>query len=199
MKKWLIVAILCAFAVSAQAQQSSKRDSALNEYRNEFILNPLSFFVSGFELGYGAIFPDGFNFRVIGGYYISETASSYSNQFKNMEGFRVECQYLGLKPVKSSSRYYLGGYANYKQISLERESAFNSNRFDKLHASAVSLGVLLGVRQYNSGGFFFDFHLGGGPTISIDNTNAEEAHIPIVNPYKRSINPRAGLSIGILF
>lgn len=199
MKKWLIVVILSIITFSVHAQQSSKRDSVLNEYRNEFILNPLPFFVSGFELGYGAIFPDGFNFRVIGGYYISESASSYSDQFKNMEGFRVECQYLGLKPVKSSSRYYLGGYANYKQISLEKESPLNSSRFDKLHASAVGFGVLLGVRQYNSGGFFFDLYLGGGPTISIDATNAEEAHIPLVNPYKRSINPRAGMSIGILF
>lgn len=199
MKKWIMVVILGVVALGVQAQQSSKRDSALNEYRNEFILNPLPFFVSGFELGYGAIFPDGFNFRVIGGYYISESASSYSDEFKNMEGFRVECQYLALKPVRSSSRYYLGGYANYKQISLEKESAPNSNRFDKLHASAVGFGVLLGIRQYNSGGFFFDLYLGGGPTISVDNTNAEEAHIPLVNPYKRSINPRAGLSIGILF
>lgn len=194
-----MVAILGVMALGAQAQQSSKRDSTLNEYRNEFILNPLSFFVSGFELGYGAIFPDGFNFRVIGGYYISESAAAYNDKFKNMEGFRVECQYLGLKPVKSSSRYYLGGYANYKQISLEKESSLSPNRFDKLHASAVGFGVLMGIRQYNSGGFFFDFYIGGGPTISVDNTNAEEAHIPIVNPYKRSINPRAGLSIGILF
>jgi hypothetical protein len=199
MKKWIMVAILGVMALGAQAQQSSKRDSTLNEYRNEFILNPLSFFVSGFELGYGAIFPDGFNFRVIGGYYISESAAAYNDKFKNMEGFRVECQYLGLKPVKSSSRYYLGGYANYKQISLEKESSLSPNRFDKLHASAVGFGVLMGIRQYNSGGFFFDFYIGGGPTISVDNTNAEEAHIPIVNPYKRSINPRAGLSIGILF
>lgn len=202
----ITVFVLVLFCFHTNAQRMSAlmlkqqtNDSVLNSKTNEFVLNPLPFFVSGFEIGYGIYITETFNFKLVGGYYYSEEAYSYGSGFSNMEGFRAEAQYLMVKPVKRASRYYIGGYLVYKQISLLKENPANNTIKDKLNASAGGIGLILGVRNYLSEGFFLDFNLGGGPTISIDETNAEEAHIPLVNPYKRSINPRAGMSIGILF
>ena len=47
--------------------------------------------------------------------------------------------------------------------------------------------------------FFIDLFIGGGPTIPVGGGDGEYINLDVVNPYKRSINPKAGLTFGIAF
>ena len=82
-----------------------------------------------------------------------------------MEGFRLELQHLFIKPVKNDSRYYAGPYAVYKTITMNRGE--KPLPVKALNSSALSFGVLLGVRTFVVDNFFFDFYFGGGPTIGL--------------------------------
>ncbi len=193
----LFITLLCTLAANAQ---QSKRDSLRNSYTQEFLVSPLSFFVGGFEVGYGFT-TQKTNTKFLAGYYYSENAGSYFDdgitEFSNMEGFRVEAQRLFIKPVNGGLRYYAGGYAVYKTIRMDKQ--VRSNDVQKLTGSALGFGLILGARTFAGDNFFFDLFIGGGPNISLDGSNDDDVHIPIVNPYKRGIVPRAGLTFGIAF
>lgn len=196
MKKiYSLLTILCV-ALSVSAQES-KQDSTRNSYKQEFLLSPLSFFIGGFELGYGILKPKS-NTRFMAGYYFSESANSYDNNLSNMEGFRVEVQRLFTKPVNGGRRYYVGGYAVYKTIRMDRDRG-TAIENDVVRGTALSFGIILGSRHFVADNFFFDLFIGGGPNISLDKTHDDIVHIPIVNPYKSGINPRGGLTFGIAF
>lgn len=198
MKKSFLFIFILLFAFAANAQQSAK-DTVRNNYTQEFLLSPLSFFVGGFEIGYGIVRPKT-NTRLLAGYYFSENAVSYGESYNNMEGFRLELQHLFLKPVDGGMRYYAGGYGIYKSISMDkRQFGGNNPRTVAVSGSAVSFGIILGVRSFVADNFFFDLYAGGGPTISLNDNNVDDVHIDIVNPYKRGINPRLGLTFGIAF
>lgn len=195
MKNIFLILIALLFTLSANAQQD-KKDTTRNNYKREFLVNPLSFFVGGFELGYGVVRTKS-NTRLLAGYYFSENAGSYNDQFSNMEGFRIEAQHLFIKPVNGGSRYYAGGYSVYKSITMDKR--ISSTRTDAISGSAISFGLLLGLRSFVADNFFFDLFIGGGPTISLDDSNSDDLHLDVVNPYKRGINPRGGLIFGIAF
>lgn len=179
--------------------QSKKLDSLRTTYTQEFILNPLPFFVGGFEVGYGAVTPTTLKRATIG-YYFSEEAPSYGSDLTNMEGIRIDLQYLKLKPMDGGMRFFLGGYLNYKAISMDKEiQDVTTSKTVSVSGSAISVGVLFGMRTFLEENFFIDMYAGGGPTISLNRANEDDVHLPFVNPYKRSINPRLSLSVGIAF
>lgn len=196
MKKISILAVLLVITLAANAQQSHK-DTIRNNYTREFMLNPLPFFVGGFEIGYGIV-QEKSNTRVFAGYYFSEEPGSYSSSYTNMEGFRAEIQHLFIKPIDGGMRYYAGGFGTFKTIKMDKNESLPS-RTSTVNGTAISFGVLIGFRSFVADNFFFDLYLGGGPTIPLNSTFEDEVHIPVVNPYKRSINPKAGLTFGIAF
>ena len=121
MKK-LIFSILALSIVLCAKAQSHHKDSVRNTYRQEVLLNPFAFFVGGFEMGYGKI--NAANNRLtrgFAGYYISENAEPYGDDFKNMEGARFEIQHLFIKPTDGRLRYYAGGFLVYKTIKIDKK------------------------------------------------------------------------------
>jgi hypothetical protein len=214
MKK-VIILVFCLFTVAQlSAQRQRLRDSVNNSYRREFLINPLSFLVGGFEVGYTKISPERVATRIYAGYYFSENAGSYdgngsstngtSAKYKNMEGARFEIQLLKMKPAKSDFLIYYGGYAVYKFINLDvnktTTTGSSTTTIDYVaKGSALSFGLVIGMRNYVHENIFLDMYAGGGMNISLNHMYEEDVHLPVVNPYKRSINPRAGISVGISF
>ncbi len=199
MKK-LIFSILALSIVLCAKAQSHHKDSVRNTYRQEVLLNPFAFFVGGFEMGYGKI--NAANNRLtrgFAGYYISENAEPYGDDFKNMEGARFEIQHLFIKPTDGRLRYYAGGFLVYKTIKIDKKVSPTVNYFETIKGSAVSFGLIVGVRNYVADNFFIDLFIGGGPTIPVGGGDGEYINLDVVNPYKRSINPKAGLTFGIAF
>ena len=177
---------------------------------HELIVFPLSFAVSGFELGGEFVTKERRTIRFSAGYFISNSANAYNsfgnteNFFETMEGFRTEAQYrFYSRDFEAKDNFYLGLFGVFKSVTLQGEKqVFNpingstTNTPITLESSALSLGLLLGYRVRLHDVFSMDFHFGGGITpTSIG--DAEEAHINQVNPYKKSINVRAGMTFGI--
>jgi len=183
-----------------------------------FMLNPLSFTISGFEIGYGKCDEKNNYYRFYGGYYFSEEAGIYNDnddgngfgqpiptvKYKDMEQFRFEFQYAKMFSTVSTLQYYYGFYGIIKSLSAQvTRTSVNSSVIltsnYKARAFAASPGLILGVRQYFKQHVFVDIFGGGGITIPLDGTNVDDIHRGTILPYKRSINPRLGLSVGITF
>lgn len=217
MKRYIFFAILFTIVFSSFGQQRL-RDSVRNSYRQEFLLNPFSFFVGGFEVGYGNISAKQHNRRIFAGYYYSENPGFYNDgdgssstinntnvTYKNMEGFRLEGQYLFMKPTDGDIRLYFGPYAIFKTISMDvskvdRSSSTVTQTLNyKARGTSGSIGVMLGLRTYIMDNFFVDYYIGGGITIPFSGYNIDDVHLDVLNPYKRSVNPRLGATIGYAF
>lgn len=200
MKKIIVLLIVAlAFTATKAQSYSHRKDSVRNTYHKEVLLNPFSFFVGGFEMGYGVINPANNRItRLFAGYYFTEAADSYGDNFRNMEGGRFELQHLFTKPVDGAMRFYAGGFAVYKTINMEKRIG-NTQNYSTVNGSALSFGLIVGARNYVADNFFLDLFIGGGPTIGLNRSNEDDVHLDIVNPYKRSINPRAGFTFGISF
>ncbi|MDL5049500.1 hypothetical protein QQ054_26130 [Oscillatoria amoena NRMC-F 0135] len=214
MKKIFLPLLLLCIIQTASAQKTRTADSLRNSYKREFLLSPLSFFVGGFEVGYGMINSKGRNLRFIGGYYFSENPGAYNEDEpltstptytrKNMEGARLEVQYLLMKPSTNGMRFYGGPYGVVKTISMDVSRTINGSSTVttlnyKARATAVSAGIILGMRQYVMDNIFFDAYIGGGVNIPVSSEKIDDVHLDVVNPYKRSINPRAGITFGYAF
>ncbi len=218
MKRYLFFAILFTVVFSSFGQQRL-RDSVRNSYKQEFLLNPLPFFVGGFEIGYGQINAKQRNHRIFAGYYYSDNPGYYNDEegnngttnttttvtYRNMEGFRLEGQYLFMRPTDGDIRLYFGPYAIFKTISMDvsRVDKSSSTVTQTVNYTAKgtsgSFGVLMGLRTYLTDNFFVDYYLGGGITIPFSGSNIDDVHLDVLNPYKRSINPRLGVTIGYAF
>lgn len=211
MKKIFLPLLLLCIIQTAFAQKGRTADSLRNTYNREFLLNPLPFFVGGFEIGYGMINTKSRSLRFIGGYYFSENPGAYNDEEplsssptyvrKNMEGARLEVQYLLMKPTTSGMRFYGGPYGVLKTISMDVSRTINGSSTVttlnyKARATAISAGIVLGMRQYVMDNIFFDAYIGGGINIPVSSEKIDDVHLDVVNPYKRSINPRAGLTFG---
>ena len=150
--------------------------------------------------------------RLYAGYYFQENPVAYDDDdfgspsvnYRNMEGVRLEAQYLFFKPTNAGLRFFMGGYANYKTISMDitptssnGSSLLTSNYTAK--GSSLRLGILLGLRSYLIDNFFFDLYAGGGVNFSLNQQYEEDVNLDIVNPYKKAIGPKGGFSLGVAF
>lgn len=216
MKKALlsIIALMLLCQVAEAQQKQAFKDSLRDSYTQEFVINPFSFFVGGFELGYGKI-KNNRNTRGILGYYYSENPDFYDDgydnsfpsttvKYKNMEGFRAEFQYLFMKPTDGGLKYYGGPYGIFKTIKMDiTRTSVSSNATvvsDYVaRGTSGSVGVIAGVRSFAFDNIFIDLYIGGGITFPFSGSNIDDVHLSVLNPYKRSINPRAGLTLGLAF
>jgi len=198
MKNSLIIALLLFFSVKVSAQYSfGAKDSARNTYKKEFLLNPFTFFISGFEVGYGRVFNNNKeNFRVLFAYYISEGANLHRDEASNLEAYKIDLQYLFTRPVQGSLRYYLGGFLTYRNIKLDIAGKPTSY---VAKGSSANFGVIMGARSYLSENFFFDLYFGGGPTVPLNSANVNDVDQKLFFPVKRAVTPRAGMLLGISF
>lgn len=213
MKRCLLLLAIICISITTFAQQSH-RDTIRNNFKQEFLLNPFSFFVGGFEVGYGSINAKQHNRRLFAGYYYSENPGFYNDEspinnieytYKNMEGFRLEGQYLFMKPTDGGLRFYGGAYAIFKTIKMDitkvdRSSSTNIQTVNyNASATSGSVGIMAGARNYIMDNLFVDLYVGGGITMPFSSNSIDDVHLETLNPYKRSINPRAGITFGLAF
>jgi hypothetical protein len=178
--------------------------------RQLFIL-PLSFFASGFEIGVEKQLALRKAIRFSAGYFFSPNAWAYNDfsgnwdrNYENMEAGRFELQYRFFgQPYLDKDNFYAGAYSVFKTLKMDAEdSEWDPNTGIRrvtprtFSSSALSLGVLAGyvIRAYDF--LSIDVHIGGGitPTSWGDH---KEVHMDIVSPYTKSINFKAGFSVGI--
>lgn len=194
---------------STQNSRINNPDDPLPEL--ELIVFPLSFFVSGIEAGIEQPISTKKSFRASLGYFISFDANAYNNfsdadiEFSEMDGFRAEFQYRGYsRNMLARDNFFVGLFGVFKSVSLdgvmveELPGGGFVNEQIVINAQAISLGMLLGykIRMYDF--LSLDFHFGGGITPT-NMGDVVEAHIPHVNPYRKSINLKAGLTVGVTF
>ncbi len=194
---------------------TSSQNSSVNNTdpvpKLELIVFPLSFFVSGIEAGIEQPIDAKRSFRASLGYFISFDANAYNNfsdqniDFSEMDGFRAEFQFRGYsRNMLARDNFFVGLFGVFKTVSLdgvrldEIPGGGFLNEQIVINAQAISLGMLLGykIRMYDF--LSLDFHFGGGITPS-NLGDAVEAHIPHLNPYRKSINLKAGLTVGVTF
>jgi hypothetical protein len=198
------------FASFASTQNSSVNNTDPVP-KLELIVFPLSFFVSGIEAGIEQPIDAKRSFRASLGYFISFDANAYNNfsdqniDFSEMDGFRAEFQFRGYsRNMLARDNFFVGLFGVFKTVSLdgvrldEIPGGGFLNEQIVINSQALSLGMLLGykIRMYDF--LSLDFHFGGGITPS-NLGDAVEAHIPHLNPYRKSINLKAGLTVGVTF
>ena len=64
-------------------------------------------------------------------------------------------------------------------------------------ASAASGGLLIGIQFVTKSRITLDMFAGGGVFLPIDDTSSDKADLPVVNPYKKTIAPKLGFSVGL--
>ncbi len=189
-------------------------------HRFEIVFFPLSFFVSGLEAGLEIPTASRQSVRISAGYFYSYSADSYNTfgstydgiyryEYNEMEGFRTELQYRwywhdAIRYMNSYENIYLALFGVYKTVRLEGERSVEDWTLpiqpiieETYRASAASLGVLFGIKAVFWNKVAVDANFGGGITPT-NIGDVERAHIPMVNPYRRSIHFKAGLALGIL-
>ena len=185
----------------------------LPEKQTELVVFPLSFVISGFELGIESnsfMRKNNQTFRFSAGYFYSHKASlyndrnwSYESEFSEMESFRGEIQYrIYTRNFASPDNIFFGASAVYKTIAMDkvdydRDSWPNTMISNTtINSSSLSLGILMGYRTRIYDIISMDFFFGGGFTPT-NIGDYEEAHIDHLNPFRKSINLRAGITVGI--
>lgn len=187
--------------------------TGLPEKQTELVVFPLSFVISGFELGIESnsfMRKNNQTFRFSAGYFYSHKASLYNDwnwlyesEFSEMESFRGEIQYrIYTRNFASPDNIFFGASAVYKTIAMDkvdydRDSWPNTMISNTtINSSSLSLGILMGYRTRIYDIISMDFFFGGGFTPT-NIGDYEEAHIDHLNPFRKSINLRAGITVGI--
>jgi hypothetical protein len=185
--------------------------------RFEIVFFPLSFFVSGLEAGIEFPVRERQHLRLSAGYFYSYSAGAYNNfgtisdndfnyTYNEMEGFRTEAQYRFYWYNEGAyENFYVSPFAVFKSVNLNvdrQPSSWGSTgplpaQNIELNSSAASFGVVFGVRAIMFNKVSLDVNLGGGIT-PINIGDYELAHIEQINPYRRSIHFKGGLTLGIL-
>ncbi len=207
MKKLYALLFLLAVVQVSRAQYAENTEPYIPS--NTIFLKPLDFFVGGFSMGYQRIF-NNTSIQFESGYFFNEDPGFY-DQTKNLEGFRTEAIYkLFYKSIHDDEVYfrpYFAGYALYKYASqdyLDNES----NQFQPFvesyknaQTSTLGFGIYLGAQGFIDNGFTFDLYIGGGVYTPLTGSEKEldVNHLDLTNPYKKSIAPRAGFSLGYSF
>lgn len=177
--------------------------------QNNIFIQPLDFVVGGFTVGYERFF-EKTALKVLSGYFVNENPTIYNNA-TDLEGVRTEVQFKMFyrndnKNESHSFDPYLAGYALFKYGSMTENtddffdypSASYIEPYD-VESAALGIGIYFGMQFFSLSGFTADAYLGGGVYIPTNNSGADELHLPVLNPYKRSIGPRCSFTIGYSF
>ena len=200
---------LCFF-LSEGAAQVYRRiyhpDSLAMEkvYRRKtiFSFQPLSLFGFGLQAGYERKVSAVNSIKATAGYYAAAEPYFYDSfKVKAMEGFQLELQ-PRVYVQQAIHGLYLGGYVLYKYIHFNKQSTIYANGTTPeqytTEASAWGGGFVIGVQQVLASRVVIDLNIGAGFIKPIAG-DIETAHLNLVNPYKNTINPKLGVSIGFAF
>lgn len=170
-------------------------------------VQPFSLIAGGLDLAYEQKFTSLLTARINFGYFLSADPIGYDDSFSDMDGFRAELQlrrYVFSEKHQTPNGVYIAPYGLYRQISMMHEKwvfdpidGSGTSTIVKEVASAASGGLLIGIQFVTKSRITLDMFAGGGVFLPIDDTSSDEAHLPVVNPYKKTIAPKLGFSVGL--
>lgn len=213
MKKSLFGLFLVLFSVSLSAQLELDDSATTVRFprKQALLVNPISLCIGGFEVGYSAEFSKDKNLSFLLGYYTGENSVLYGEKnetslitkYKNFEAIKFEAHYYFLKSKGYDMTFYFGPFVTLKTASIEIEKQLSQSNLNissayKARATAASGGLMASVRFYLDNAFILDVYGGGGFTVPIAGEHRDDIHLPVVFPLEKSINPKFGISFGIL-
>lgn len=185
----------------------SAKDTTKTQYNSILSIQPFSLIAGGLDLSFEQRLSKQLSVRLNFGYFLSADPIGYDSSFEDMDGFRGELQlrrYINSDKRKTPEGIYIAPYALYRQIKMSEEYwDWNPNTGEstvtKLNreASAASGGLVIGAQYISKARITLDIFAGGGVYIPIEDSAADDVNIPVVNPYKKTISPRFGFSIGV--
>jgi hypothetical protein len=166
--------------------------------QGEFVIFPLSFFVSGLEFGYEHPIKHKRTLRLSAGYFYLDKPSFYSSRLRNMEGIRTEFQYRFYgEGFNAKNNYFIAPFGVFRTIKMDY-TPHGSTRVRGVSSQSVIAGFVIGYRYRIIDFISLEVHAGGGITpTSIGDYDI--VHLDMVNPYRKSINAKAGFTFGIRF
>ena len=171
----------------------------VNQYPGESIMSiePITFFVGGFVVGYERFLTNTTALKFRAGYYYREDADNYDY----FEGFNLKVNFKKyISDVhENESTIYISPYALYKQIELKED---NQNLAVPIthEASTASVGVMVGtIIGISDTPFYIDVALGGGMYFPIGTGSHNEVHLDFVNHYKKGVGPQLDFAFGYSF
>jgi hypothetical protein len=191
-------------AIAVPTYNTAKVDTL--HWTSSIAIMPLSILGAGLELAYEHHLPGTFSsLRFNAGGFLATNPWFYDNEdgvgYENYSGFRAEIQYRIhlIKKEFAMDGFYLGPYAQYKYIYLERpyQNIQTSDKFVRA-TGAYGAGVIFGYQERFASRLMIDFYAGAGLIIPTDQAGANVADISIINPYKRGITLHGGVGIGLL-
>ncbi|MCK9480197.1 MAG: DUF3575 domain-containing protein [Bacteroidia bacterium] len=192
------------------ASIKSTSAGGLKPVKQELVFYPLSFFISGMEMGTEFETRTNNSLKISAGYFMSYSGNSYnyfgnSNNvdFSSMEAFRTEAQYrFYSRSFSAPDNFFVGIYGVYKNITLKGDkteydglSGITKYTPVKYASDAFSIGTVLGYRTRFYDIFSMDFYFGGGITPT-NIGDAAESHSFFL-PFKKSNNLKLGMTLGI--
>jgi len=170
-------------------------------------VQPFSLIAGGLDLSYEQKLSKWMTMRLNFGYFLSADPIGYDDLITDMDGFRGEIQlrrYIFSEKRQTPEGIYIATYALYRQISVMNEkweydpiNGTGTSTKVKEQASAASGGVLIGIQFVSKARITMDMYAGGGVFLPVDDTSSDVVHLPVVNPYKKTIAPKLGFSIGL--
>ncbi|KAB1064464.1 hypothetical protein [Salibacter halophilus] len=211
MKKLFFTLLLISLGSSVIAQnyydsndkKKVNSEKPLNEFPRENIMSiePVSFFIGGFVMGYERFLTNTSSLKFRAGYYYREDAGIY-NGYNYFEGFNLKVNFKKyINDVhENESTIYISPYALYKQITLEENNMGQLAVPVTREASTASVGVMVGtIIGISETPFFIDVALGGGMFFPIASGSHDEAHLGFVNHYKKGVGPQLDFAFGYSF
>jgi hypothetical protein len=161
-------------------------------------LVPQSFFASGLEAAVERMVGSKLSFKAYGAYYTADDHYWY-NRAESMTQYKLELQpRIYINDVdKGIEGFFFGGSLNYRHIKLDNYEEDGIKR--DIDAEALGIGFIFGQQVVAKSGFSFDWFVGGSLISPLNEYDKEKVHIGLVNPYKRGIVPKLGVSIGYAF
>ncbi|HRI27650.1 MAG TPA: hypothetical protein PK239_06470 [Chitinophagales bacterium] len=214
--QWLAVLFLLLFcnigawASGGKGDKPVLSDPEKPKYKSIISVQPFSLIAGGLDLSFEQRFSPALSARLNFGYFLSADPIGYDGfegGLKDMDGFRGELQirrYLNVDDKEAPDGFYLAPYALYRQMKAINEKwTFNPDDGAgtitevKEFASSAGGGLLVGIQFLTKRRISVDMFAGGGVYLPVNDQSSDELHLPIVNPYKKTIAPRVGFSFGV--
>lgn len=213
---FLFFSLMISFSAKATGSLLANQNESLTEDETpkqvrpaKVILSvqPFSLIAGGLDLSYEQKLSNWMTMRLNFGYFLSADPIGYNDLITDMDGFRGEIQlrrYIFSEKRQTPEGIYIAPYALYRQISVMNEkweydpiNGTGTSTKVKEQASAASGGVLIGIQFVSKARITMDMYAGGGVFLPVDDTSSDVVHLPVVNPYKKTIAPKLGFSIGL--
>ena len=86
---------------------------------------------------------------------------------------------------------------NFRSDYYYTNSGYRNDVRRDVSSNAGALGFLIGTQRVARSGFLVDFFVGGMVLFNDNKENAREVNIPLVSPYNRGVQLKAGIGLGL--